>query len=84
MQKFNQILGAVGKDGGCGCGGDCQCQKDTDSDIGQSGAINPPEESTDKVIIHLDGGIEIHIPIAIAEVIKSALSDSPESASTQQ
>ena len=78
MENFNKVLGAIGKDEGCKCSGDCQCMKDTDSDIGQSGEINPPEESSDKVIIHLEGGIEIHMPLKVAEAIKMALSDEPE------
>ena len=68
MEKFNQVLTDLGS------GGDGQCPcKDTDSDIGTAGEINSPEESQDKVIIHLGGGIEISMPLAVAKMIAKAL-----------
>jgi hypothetical protein len=77
MEKFNNILGALG----AGIKNDQKCPAsnnacaDTDTDVGEYGKINSEESTGDKVIIHLEGGIEIHLPIELAETIKQALSD---------
>ena len=81
MEKFNQILGNIQQNGGCPQNDMCQ-QKDTTSDIGQSGTINPEEQEQDKVIIHLDSGIQISMPLEIAKMIAKALG-TPEGTENQ-
>lgn len=77
MEKFNNTLGVLGariKDDQKCPASNNPCT-DTDTDVGEYGKINSEESSGDKVIIHLEGGVEIHFPMELAETIKQAICD---------
>lgn len=83
MDKFNNMMGVLATAGGIG-GTPIKIISDeptsdnvpdTDSDIGETGKIND-ETSEEKVILHIGGGIEIHLPLEIARQITEALGGS--------
>ena len=75
MDKFNQTLSNIGNNPEQESGAEeCPC-KDTDSDIGTSGTINPEESQEELITIHVGAGIKIVLPLTVAMVIAKAISD---------
>lgn len=75
MERFNQVLGGILSNGAIPqelLRQKASEYKDTDSDVGQCGAINAPEEPQ-KFIIHLSDGVELHIPSQIMTAIVDGL-----------
>ena len=77
MEKFNKMLGVISAGGAVPqdtlLNPDGSAITDTDSNIGQSGELQAPEAPKDVVIIHMAGGVELHMPLEVAEMISKAI-----------
>lgn len=69
MENFNKMLDVIKNKG--------VDTPDTDSDTGSFGNVGAEEVATasneEKLVLHLEGGIEIHIPTAVYEAMSSAM-----------
>ena len=82
MDKFNNTIGGIETQTiSLPMGGACDQPEnqigstiDSDSDIGSCG-VSDNDNSNEKILIKLDCGIEIHIPLEIAKTIQSELND---------
>jgi len=82
MQKFNNILNTLAMiTGGCptsNCPAPVQnatpvnCPQ-PDSNVGETGKINGDEENSDKIVLEIGGGIELHLPMEIAKQIAASV-----------
>lgn len=78
MENFNNMLDMIKKNKGT------ELAPDTDTDTGSFGnasgdgmeAEAPQEE---KLIIRLEGGVEIHLPTAVYDALSVAMNGAPES-----
>lgn len=80
MNTFNNTLKNLPIGGECLPDNDLGTPPDTDSDIGKCGS-HSCETANKKVIIKLDSGIEIHMPLDVVEGIRNILDADEQSCS---
>ena len=77
MKKFNGLVEGI-ENLGLPLGQDAEDVPDTDSDVGECGELGGAEEESEKVIIHVGAGVEIHVPMEVAKMIAGAVSGAEE------
>lgn len=78
MENFNKMLDTIKKNKGT------ELAPDTDTDTGSFGNASGDDMEAEapqkeKLIIHLEGGVEIHLPTAVFNALSVAMNGAPES-----